>query len=120
MLFLVPESPHLKEISDITHNSFNIKWEEPNRKNGQLTNYIIYIINKGPVHWLPSKCSNYNKFFKYIASPTETIFNFKSALSNYEYTIYIKASTKGQGPASESKEITTLETGMFKLNFIFE
>ncbi|GJQ82876.1 hypothetical protein Trydic_g2614 [Trypoxylus dichotomus] len=103
-----PSAPTNLRFENITSTGFEILWDEPSQKNGEILFYSITIDTNGPLHTIPTGCTAENKTnYNYTTNSNTSSLPFEYGQPNFEYVITMVANTSaGFGNESMSKTNT--------------
>lgn len=109
-----PAAPSLNAPFNITPNSFDISWSEPEFTNGRLVVYTLTVTPHGPSYDVPENCSlvEDSTLKQFNISASQTSHQFTEAMPYHTYDVIVKAATsRGFSVESNEQYITTERTG---------
>nr|XP_022912778.1 tyrosine-protein phosphatase 10D-like isoform X1 [Onthophagus taurus] len=103
-----PSPPQSITVTEITSTNAQISWEEPNNKNGIITNYQINIDSIRPLHEVNDFDCESKYSFSDEVNETFNYYDYNDFKPNYEYKVAVRAKTEsGYGEANETIHITS-------------
>lgn len=118
-----PQIPIIEKVVNVTSTSFTLQWLEPQRKNGKLDGYFIYLFTNRINDYILEGCPvdlKLNIFESVL--PNRTTFTFENASPGFNYTVIMHASTEGKNGSNVTFYIRTLDAEpeeVRDLNFVF-
>ncbi|KRT79393.1 hypothetical protein AMK59_8201, partial [Oryctes borbonicus] len=90
-----PDAPTQLKVENVTSTGFNILWDEPSEKNGEILSYKIIIDTAGPNHVIPAGCPppEYEAYNNYSTTSEDFLLQFTNGEPNFNYSITLAAET---------------------------
>ncbi|CAD7089422.1 unnamed protein product [Hermetia illucens] len=104
-----PGPPQNITLRSLSSTAFNIKWQAPRYRNGNLALYRLYIQTIGPKYKIPKRCDTIKIVqLNQNVEATKTEWTFLEASPYFEYSVQVAASNEiGVGEFSNAVTIVT-------------